>query len=149
MLHVRPDANYVVIRAAYRALAALYHPDSDESTGSDRRMAELNDAYALLRTADRRAVYDRLRQPAPTTNGGARAEPLQRPAGARREGTRKGVLDFGRYVGWTIADVARHDPDYLRWLSRHSSGIRYRREITELLDSAAKTKHEGPRTGRR
>lgn len=29
------------------------------------------------------------------------------------------VIDFGRYAGWRIADVARHDPDYLRWLSRH------------------------------
>ena len=56
VLQVRPDASLVVIRAAFRALAALHHPDSDESAGSDLRMAELNDAYARFRTADRRAV---------------------------------------------------------------------------------------------
>ena len=56
ILQVRPDASQVVIRAAFRALAAQYHPDSDGSAGSDRRMAELNDEYAQLRTEDRRAV---------------------------------------------------------------------------------------------
>jgi len=35
------------------------------------------------------------------------------------------VLDFGRYAGWSLGDLARHDPNYLRWLSRHSSGNRY------------------------
>jgi len=111
-------------------------------------MAELNDAYAQLRSADRRAVYDRLRAPAPPTEK-ERVQPHHKPAGARREGGKKGVLDFGRYVGWSVADLAREDPDYLRWLSRHSSGIRYRREIAELLDVPANTKHDAPRTKRR
>ena len=111
-------------------------------------MAELNDAYAQLRSADRRAVYDRLRAPAPPTHK-ERAQPQHKPAGARREGGKKGVLDFGRYVGWSVADLAREDPDYLRWLSRHSSGIRYRREIAELLDVPPNTKHDAPRTKRR
>jgi hypothetical protein len=43
------------------------------------------------------------------------------------------VLSFGRYSGWTLADLARRDPDYLLWLSRHSSGIRFRTEIYSLL----------------
>ena len=43
------------------------------------------------------------------------------------------VLDFGRYLGWSLAEIARHDPDYLRWLSRHSAGIRFRDEIERLL----------------
>ncbi len=46
-------------------------------------------------------------------------------------------LDFGRYAGWTLRDLARHDPDYLRWLSRHSSGLRYRSEILRLLPESA------------
>ena len=107
-------------------------------------MAELNDAYAQLRTADRRAVYDRLRPTAPVAEP-QRAGPQHKPAGARRESGKKGVLDFGRYAGWTVADLAREDPDYLKWLSRHSSGIRYRREIAELLDGAAQKESEAPR----
>ena len=146
VLQVRPDASQVVVRAAFRALAAEHHPDG--SAGSNRRMAELNDAYAQVRTVDRRAVYDRLHAPAPPTES-KQAQPQHKPAGARRESGKKGVLDFGRYVGWSVADLARHDPDYLRWLSRHSSGIRYRREIAELLDVPASHKEDVPRTKRR
>ena len=43
------------------------------------------------------------------------------------------VLDFGRYAGWSIGQLARHDPDYLRWLCRHSSGIRFRAEVEARL----------------
>jgi DnaJ-class molecular chaperone len=148
ILQVRPDASQVVVRAAFRALAAEHHPDSDGSAGSNRRMAELNDAYAQLRTVDRRAVYDRLHAPAPQTES-KQAQPQHKPAGARRESGKKGVLDFGRYVGWSVADLARHDPDYLRWLSRHSSGIRYRREIAELLDTPPRGKEDVPSKKRR
>jgi molecular chaperone DnaJ len=42
-------------------------------------------------------------------------------------------LDFGRYAGWSIRALARRDPDYLRWLARHSSGIRFRGEIARIL----------------
>ncbi len=52
------------------------------------------------------------------------------PPRASAAGTR---LTFGRYTGWTLRDLARQDPDYLRWLSRHSSGIRYRTEIYQIL----------------
>ena len=45
------------------------------------------------------------------------------------------VLSFGRYTGWGLRDLARQDPDYLLWLSRHSSGIRYRTEIYAILSS--------------
>jgi curved DNA-binding protein CbpA len=56
-----------------------------------------------------------------------------RPSG----GPPSSQLDFGRYAGWTLRDLARHDPDYLRWLSRHSSGLRYRSEILRLLPDTA------------
>jgi hypothetical protein len=46
-------------------------------------------------------------------------------------------LDFGRYMVWSILELAKHDPDYLRWLSRHSAGLRYRAEIQRVLDNVA------------
>lgn len=69
-----------------------------------------------------------------------RAQPnSSRPFSFRRAGQlptdRLGILDFGRYAGWSIADLARQDPDYLQWLSRHSSGIRYRTEIAKVLEA--------------
>jgi len=42
-------------------------------------------------------------------------------------------LDFGHHAGSTIEELARIDPDYLRWLERHPSGVRFRAEIHRVL----------------
>jgi hypothetical protein len=42
-------------------------------------------------------------------------------------------LDFGHHAGPTIEELAVLDPDYLRWLERHPSGVRYRAEIHRVL----------------
>ncbi len=42
-------------------------------------------------------------------------------------------LDFGHHAGRTIAELALVDPDYLRWLARHASGVRYRAEIARVM----------------
>jgi curved DNA-binding protein CbpA len=140
VLQVRDEAEQVVVQAAYRALAALHHPDLSSSPMAERRMAELNDAYASVRSPERRQVYDRLRRPIDSATAKAASAPIVTPAPGRstvRPDT-GAVLDFGRYAGWTLADLFRHDPDYLRWLSRHSSGIRYRRSIELLLRDPVK-----------
>ncbi len=148
VLNVRRDAHEVVVKAAFRALAALYHPDRDPSPGAARRMMELNRAYGELRSSDQRAVYDRGGSTPPAEPVAPVAQPTSRfrtpPQGRASPGS--AVLDFGRYQGWTVADLARNDPDYLRWLSRHSSGIRYRREIADrLLAAAAPASEPQPR----
>jgi curved DNA-binding protein CbpA len=132
VLEVRDDASHTVIDAAFRALASRYHPDRNPSAAAERRMVELNRAYALVRTSDLRAVYDRLHPPVNPDQSAAQPTPAPARASARPP-ARKDVLDFGRYEGASLAEIARHDPDYLRWLSRHSSGIRYRQRINELL----------------
>jgi curved DNA-binding protein CbpA len=131
VLGLLPTAHDAVVQAAYRTLAALYHPDSLNTTANTRRMAELNDAYAKLRTPTRRALYDaerKLGSQQSTIIAGTRTTPPP-PRGNPR------VLTFGRYEGWTIDRLAKHDPDYLRWLSRHSSGLRYRTQIERALAS--------------
>ena len=42
-------------------------------------------------------------------------------------------LDFGHYAGRSIEELAKADPDYLHWLERHPSGVRYRAEIKRVL----------------
>jgi len=42
-------------------------------------------------------------------------------------------LDFGHHAGKTIEELAKTDPDYLKWLERHPSGVRYRAEIHRVL----------------
>lgn len=63
VLGVLPSAEEVVIRAAYRALAQRYHPDRLDGPHEDvnGRMAEINEAYAILSDATQRKEYDRLR----------------------------------------------------------------------------------------
>jgi hypothetical protein len=59
ILNVSPDAEPVVIEAAYRALMKKYHPDQAEPAASaGPSAADINQAYAVLRDADRRAAYD-------------------------------------------------------------------------------------------
>ncbi len=60
LLNVLPDADPVVIEAAYKALMKRHHPDIQPGSGgvAERRAAELNQAYQTLRDPERRAAYD-------------------------------------------------------------------------------------------
>lgn len=154
-LQVDPQADDVVVEAAFRALARLYDPDT--KAGDSARLADINRAYDLLRTPVRRRRYDRERklkpvgpgsapatpasseQPSPPTNGAAPR--AVRPVADYEAPTRSNgrpqpaatAIDFGRYRGWSLKDLAKHDPDYLRWLARSSGGYRYRNAILQLL----------------
>ncbi len=145
VLEVHPRAHQQVIQAAYRVLAALYHPDRDPTAAATRRMADLNEAYDKLRTPERRELYDRAKKLGPSTQEPIvpawRADGKSSPPPNIRDSIGR-ALDFGRYEGWTIKQIAPRDPDYLRWLSRHSSGIRFRSEIEEALRRQDKTLDE-------
>src|SRR3990170_5764429 len=136
ILQVHPDADPDVVRAAYRVLARKVHPDASAPLDelAERRMTDLNWAYALIRDPIKREIWEseRGRAPPPTpaesaTHGAPRG-PLSADGGDLR-------LDFGRYEGWTLGEVVRRDPDYLDWLRRHASGARYRDAIDILLRS--------------
>ncbi len=63
VLGVLPDAEEVVVVAAYRALAKRYHPDVWKGDPADahRRMSTINKAYSVLGDSARRAEYDKSR----------------------------------------------------------------------------------------
>ncbi len=138
LLQVIPEADSEVIQAAYRALARKYHPDTG---GSGVKMAMLNAAWETLRDRDARGQFDRQR----ATNTAAKtartedtadqqsstAPPLRPPM---QPGGRPGtILDFGRYAGCSLGDLAFRDPDYLLWLERTSIGRRFQPEIEALM----------------
>jgi curved DNA-binding protein CbpA len=56
---------------------------------------------------------------------GAAGPPPGRPSGT--------VLNFGRYAGWSLGEVARSDVEYIEWLDRAPIGRNYRQEIDEIL----------------
>jgi curved DNA-binding protein CbpA len=159
VLQVQPSAEPEVVRAAYRVLARKYHPDLG---GDATRMIALNDAWDVLGDPVRRAAYDAARAEesrpqAPTARNwpagadaaapaqaSAPAGPIQTPFGTASapDGNRAGqppghpsgtVLDFGRYAGWSLGEIARYDLDYLEWLQRATFGRRLRAEIETLV----------------
>jgi hypothetical protein len=64
ILGVHPNAEDVVIRAAFKALAQRYHPDrfSGSKDEAHRRMSDLASAYEVLADPVRRRRYDRRRR---------------------------------------------------------------------------------------
>jgi len=156
VLQVDPTADHEVIQAAYRALARRFHPDVAPDLEMARQMAAINAAFDLIRDADRRAAYDREHGygTPPRPNGDPAAPPAPPAApptsdaswtssrqGASWEGTAGpppgrpsgSVLDFGRFKGWSLGEIARVDPGYLMWLDDRRDGARYRAEIDEIL----------------
>jgi DnaJ domain len=57
-LGVSRTSEDVVIRAAYRALMRLYHPDANPSPGAAQRVRDINSAYEVLRDKAKREAYD-------------------------------------------------------------------------------------------
>jgi curved DNA-binding protein CbpA len=56
---------------------------------------------------------------------GAAGRPPGNPSGS--------VMNFGRYDGWSLGEIARSDLEYLEWLDRMPIGRPYRDEIDAIL----------------
>ena len=123
VLRVDELADDAAIRVAYRALAAIHHPDHAGADG-EARMREINGAWEVLGHPERRAAYDAERKanlPPPAPTGpveppwtGCAGRPPGRPFGS--------VLNFGIFAGWSLGEIARTDPGYLEWLEeRHDA----------------------------
>lgn len=135
VLQVDPQADQIVVRAAYLALMRQYHPDAE--TPDTARVAEINRAYDQVRDPGRRRAYDIKRRQLRPVGPGWEAAASRRQPSSGTSGWGDTRLDFGRYAGWRLADLARYDSDYLRWLSRHSAGVRFREQIRALLPDEA------------
>jgi len=61
-LGVGQTASTDEIKKAYRKLARKYHPDVSKETDASARMAEVNEAYAVLSDPEKRAAFDKLAQ---------------------------------------------------------------------------------------
>jgi curved DNA-binding protein CbpA len=144
VLHVDPEADADVIAAAYEVLSGKLNPRTDRTGIHEVRLAELNRAYHTLRDRAARRAYDqeRSKELVPMGPGETGTDYHRLGAGPLTERVQAGLnganvasltIEFGRYAGWTLGAIARQDPEYLLWLSRHSSGIRYRSAILRLL----------------
>ena len=55
---VTPTAELAVIKAAYKALAAIYHPDKNSSNEAVTKMQAINEAWDILSDPSTRKKYD-------------------------------------------------------------------------------------------
>lgn len=75
---------------------------------------------------------------------GSGYDPSMRTAdGAGAAGTPPGdpsgsVMNFGRYTGWSLGEIARADLEYIEWLDRMPIGRPYRDEIDAILRGAGR-----------
>lgn len=63
---------------------------------------------------------------------GAAGVPPGNPAGS--------VLNFGRYAGWSLGEIARRDLEYIEWLDRTPIGRPYREEVDTILRRTGRRK---------
>jgi curved DNA-binding protein CbpA len=61
---------------------------------------------------------------------GAAGPPPGNPSGS--------VMNFGRYTGWSLGEIARGDLEYIEWLDRMPIGRPYRDEIDAILRAAGR-----------
>jgi curved DNA-binding protein CbpA len=61
---------------------------------------------------------------------GAAGPPPGNPSGS--------VLNFGRFAGWSLGEIARADLEYVEWLDRMTIGRPYRDEIDMILRKAGR-----------
>lgn len=138
VLMLAENADSEIISLVYRKLARRFHPDLDASPEAARRMGEINEAYATLRDPEKRHAYDawlasrrdrrktdRFMRSQGDVPYGAAGTPVGPPHGS--------LIDFGRYSGWTLGQIRRHDPDFLEWLMRAPAGRQFRDEIGQML----------------
>jgi molecular chaperone DnaJ len=71
VLGVPKNASNDDLKGAFRKLARQYHPDVNKEADAEERFKELNEAYAILSDADRRAAYDRFGHAGVKGAGGA------------------------------------------------------------------------------
>jgi len=161
LLQVDPEADVEIIQVAYRKLAQRYHPDVTPGVDAARRMAELNAARDLLVDPVARAAHDAARKSGATAAGhtsgqspsggagqaGERSTSAPRadnpaaasaPAAGQAGAASGGVLNFGRYAGRSLGEVARVDIEYVEWLDRMPIGRPHRAEIDALLRRAGR-----------
>jgi curved DNA-binding protein CbpA len=80
-----------------------------------------------------------------TTGSGYDAATMRAPEGLGAAGPPPGnasgsVLNFGRYAGWSLGEIARADLEYIEWLDRVPIGRPYRDEIDPILRRAGRRK---------
>ena len=113
---------------------ASTHPSAGQSAGASRSAAppppdEVSRDWTSGRSSQG-GGYDASMRAAEGL--GAAGPPPGNPAGS--------VLNFGRYAGWSLGEIARSDIEYIEWLDRTPIGRPYRDEVDVILRRVGRRK---------
>jgi curved DNA-binding protein CbpA len=160
LLMVDPSVDDDVLTVVYRRLVQRTNLAYEDDARRRERLSVIEQAYAVLHDAGRRRRYDLRvagipeRDAQPLTGETVAVLPVEPPRQAipieapRRVipvkpastsvpiaalGGGARVLDFGRYAGWSLRQVALRDPDYLEWLRRTPGGRHFQADISLVL----------------
>ncbi len=103
ILGVEAAASTEEIRAAYRSLAKRFHPDHNPNDqAAAQRMQEINEAFAILITPERRRAYDEALVAAAPANGATPAH-----------GAGRGQRPYFHGSNWGLHEGAEAPPEYI------------------------------------
>lgn len=109
ILGVDPEASNKEIKTAYRKLARKYHPDVSEQKDAGNKFKEVAEAYEVLKNAETRAEYDKVRQ------YGAQGQSFQPPPGWQSANAQGGYStsneDFSEFFS-SLFRNANQQPDF-------------------------------------
>jgi len=101
ILGVAPSADLVVIKAAAKALSAMYHPDNSKGTANAAKFREVREALEVLSDPDKRAQHDMMLMTGRPQNGHHQQQTGPAPTG-------RPVWMNG--VGWVIVPAEMPGP---------------------------------------
>ena len=138
VLGVEPGAPPSELAAAYRAQAKRWHPDRNEDAESERRMAQVNAAYDLLR-----AGGDRVRPSSrPATGAAPRGRGSWLPQAVRR------ALGSELLEALEPEEAVRHVTPTATWASARALLVVTDRRLLWLLDDVVTARVQSLRFSR-
>jgi curved DNA-binding protein CbpA len=118
LLGLRPEASAAEIKAAYRGLAKVMHPDTGGTAGTFRLLQQ---AYATLSDPSLRAGYDRVEHPpartvttSPARQAPVRQSPARQSPARQARQSRRAAREFGEDPEFSPGSP-RIDTDAVGW----------------------------------
>ena len=155
LLMVDPGVDDDVLTVVYRRLVQRANLAYEDYARRRDRLSVLEQAYAVLHDPERRRRYDLrvagvaahdaqpiasepvAKEPEAVTSITPPREvvpvaPAPKAVPVASSGAQR-ILDFGRYAGMTLRQIALRDPDYLEWLRRTPGGRHLQSDISVVL----------------
>jgi hypothetical protein len=137
VLGVKPGAPPAELAAAYRRQAKRWHPDRSPDAESERRMAQVNAAYDLLRAGGEEG-----RRPS------ARPEPTVRSRGSWLSAAVQRALGSELLDALEIGEAVRHVTPTATWASARAVLVVTDRRLLWLLDDVVTARVQSLRFSR-